>query len=184
MTPHTLLRSTRLRLVALTENDLQIIAEWFQDTEFMRLLDAVPAHPKSITTLQTWLEEANKATDGYLFGVRLLESDALIGYIELDGILWNHGTAWLGVALGARKYWGQGYGTEATRLVLDFAFQELNLHRVQATVFRYNRRSVAMCERLGFQREGIYREFIHRDGQRYDMILYGLLRREYRGQQA
>ena len=43
---------------------------------------------------------------------------------------------------------------------------------------------MTMCERLGFQREGIYREFIHRDGQRYDMILYGLLRREYRGQQA
>ena len=124
------------------------------------------------------------APDSYLFGVRLLGSNALIGYIELDGILWTHGTSGLCVAIGEREYWGQGYGTEAAGLALDFAFQELNLHRVQATVFRYNQRSVAMCERLGFQQEGVYREFIHRDGKRHDMLLYGLLRHEYRTQQT
>jgi len=174
-----LLRGARVQLTALMEDDLPTIAKWYQDTEFMRLLDARPAHPKSTISLHTWLDEAQKASDGYLFGVRLLENDALIGYIELDSILWTHGAAWFSIAIGAREYWGQGYGTEATRLVLEFAFEELNLHRVQATVFNYNRRSMAMFERLGFRREGVYREFIHRDGERYDMILYGILCREF-----
>ncbi|MFN2108530.1 MAG: GNAT family N-acetyltransferase [Anaerolineae bacterium] len=175
----TLLRGQRVRLTALTQDDLPTIATWYQDTEFMRLLDARPASPESADALHTWLEEAHKASDGYLFAVRLLDNDVLIGFIELDGILWTHGTAWFSIAIGKPEYREKGYGTEAARLTLAFAFQELNMHRVQATVFSYNRRSMAMFERFGFQREGAFREFIHRDGERYDMLLYGLLRREF-----
>jgi RimJ/RimL family protein N-acetyltransferase len=185
MNPRTLLSGTRVRLTALTHDDLPIITKWYQDTEFMRLLDARPASPQSAESLHTWMEEAQKASDGYLFAVRLLENDrlsgdsSLIGFIELDGILWTHGTAWFSIAIGLSEYREKGYGTEAARLTLAFAFQELNMHRVQATVFSYNRRSMAMFERLGFQREGAFREFIHRDGERYDMLLYGILRREF-----
>ncbi len=179
MNPQMLLHGSRVHLTALTQDDLPTIAAWYQDVEFMRLLDAIPAHPKSADALHTWLDEAQKASDGYLFGVRLLEGDTLIGFIELDGILWTHGAAWFSIAIGAREHWEQGYGTEAARLALTFAFAELNMHRVQATVFSYNRRSMAMFERLGFRREGVYREFIHRDGERYDMLLYGILRREF-----
>ncbi|MBN2390831.1 MAG: GNAT family N-acetyltransferase [Anaerolineae bacterium] len=179
MTPKTLLRGQRVHLTALTQDDLPTIATWYQDTEFMRLLDARPANPQSTESLHTWLEEAQKASDGYLFAVRLLDNDALIGFIELDGILWTHGTAWFSIAIGLPEYREKGYGTEAARLALAFAFQELNMHRVQATVFSYNRRSMAMFERLGFQREGTFREFIHRDRERYDMLLYGILRREF-----
>jgi RimJ/RimL family protein N-acetyltransferase len=64
-------------------------------------------------------------------------------------------------------------------LALNFAFEELNMHRVQLTVFQYNERAVALYEKLGFQKEGVYREFLHRDGKRYDMYLYGLLRSEW-----
>ena len=70
------------------------------------------------------------------------------------------------------------------RLALKFAFDELNLHRVQLTVFAYNDRAIALYEKLGFQREGTFREFLHRDGARYDMYLYGLLRREWEARQT
>lgn len=184
MYPQTLLRSPRLRLVALTEDDLATIVAWYQDTEFMRLLDALPATPKAFAALRDWLKEANASPNDYLFGVRLPGNNALVGYVELDGILWPHRVCGLCVAIGERQYWGQGCGTEAAGLALDFAFQELNLHRVQATVFRYNLRSIAMCERLGFRREGVYREFLQRDGARHDMLLYGLLRHEHRAGRA
>jgi RimJ/RimL family protein N-acetyltransferase len=65
--------------------------------------------------------------------------------------------------------------------MLDFAFRELNLHRVQLTVFAYNTAALALYEKLGFTREGIHREALHREGQRYDMILFGILRREWGG---
>jgi len=65
------------------------------------------------------------------------------------------------------------------QLALQFAFNELNLHRLQLTVFSYNDRAIALYEKLGFQREGVYREFLQRDGERHDMYLYGLLLREW-----
>jgi RimJ/RimL family protein N-acetyltransferase len=64
-------------------------------------------------------------------------------------------------------------------LALRFAFDELNLHRLQLTAFSYNERAVALYEKLGFRQEGVFREFLQRDGRRHDMILFGLLRHEW-----
>jgi RimJ/RimL family protein N-acetyltransferase len=175
-----LLRGSRIRLVALTPDDPPTIARWYEDAEFMRLYDARPAAPKSEAELARWLEEAQKAGNIFAFAIRSIDSDGLIGTLELDDVLWAHGVCGVGIAIGDRANWGQGYGYEAMRLALAFAFDELNLHRVQATVFCYNERSMALFEKLGFQREGVYREFLQRDGKRYDMILYGLLDREWR----
>ncbi len=117
-----------------------------------------------------------------MFGVRLHAGDELIGVVELDGILWNQQSSWLSIGIGEAARRGQGYGAETLRLALDFAFRELNLHRVQLSVFSYNVAAIALYEKLSFTREGAYREFLQRDGQRYDMYLYGLLRREWETQ--
>ena len=177
-----LLSGERVRLTALTLDDLPTIARWYEDAEFMRLYDAHPAQPKSRTELEQWLAERHKAKDMVAFAVRPQGSDDLIGTIELDGILWVHGVCGFGIAIGDRAHWGQGYGYEAACLSLAFAFDELNLHRVTATVFSYNARSIALLEKLGFQREGVYREFLQRDGARYDMLLYGLLHWEWQNE--
>lgn len=97
--------------------------------------------------------------------------------------MWTHQVGWVSVAFGDRANWGKGYGSEAMRVALAFAFHELNLHRVQLTVFSYNERAIALYEKLGFQRDGTLREFLQRDGRRYDMYLYGLLRREWEAMQ-
>ncbi|MDW2877477.1 MULTISPECIES: GNAT family N-acetyltransferase [Bacillaceae] len=55
----------------------------------------------------------------------------------------------------------------------------MNLHRLQLTVFSYNSRAIRLYEKFGFKKEGAFREFMERNGQRYDMFLYGLLRREW-----
>ena len=179
MTPSTLLRSSRIRLTALTQTDLPTVIQWHQNPEFLRLFDALPAYPRTEAALTQWLDDTHKATDAFLFAIRFLESDELIGYVELDGILWTHQVSGVSIAIGEAKHWGQGYGYEAMQLAIQFAFDELNLHRIQLTVFSYNERAIALYEKLGFQREGVYREHIHRDGKRYDMYLYGLLRSEW-----
>jgi len=175
-----LLRGTRVRLTALTPDDLSTMARWHEDVEFLRLYDARPAHPKSEAELSRWLEETQKDERTRAFSIRPLDGDELIGTLELDGILWPHGVCGMGIAIGDRTNWGKGYGREAAQLGIAFAFDELNLHRVQATAFAYNERSIALLEKLGFQREGVYREFLQRDGKRHDMLLYGLLEREWR----
>ncbi len=174
-----LLRGVSVQLSACTTADLPIIVRWHQDAAFLRLFDALPAMPKNEAALAQWLDEQHKSSNAFLFAVRLITSNALIGYVELNGILWTHQVGWLAIAIGDGSYQGQGYGREALELALRFAFDELNLYRVQLTVFAYNQRAIALYEKLGFRREGTYREFLHRDGARHDMYLYGLLRHEW-----
>ena len=165
--------------MALTDRDVPTIARWADDTEFLRLYDARPARPRSEEEIRQMVERVREDDQTFAFAIRPLDQDELIGTLELDEILWSHQVCGIGIAIGDRANWGKGHGSEAAALGLRFAFDELNLHRVTATVFSYNERSIALVESLGFQREGTFREFIHRDGQRHDMLLYGLLRHEW-----
>jgi RimJ/RimL family protein N-acetyltransferase len=199
MPPTQLLAGANIRLTSCTTADLATIVRWYEDDAFLRLYDARPAYPRSEAALNDWLTEANRAPNGFVFGIRLIErapsaasspmpaTGALIGLLELDGILWTHQVGGLSIGIGEAAYRGRGYGSQAMQLALAFAFHELNLHRVQLTVFDYNQPAIALYERLGFQREGVYRQFLRRDGQRHDMYLYGLLAHEWesrRGQPA
>ncbi|MBD2119947.1 GNAT family N-acetyltransferase [Trichocoleus sp. FACHB-262] len=188
MLAKTSLSGSRVRLTSWMPQDLPALAHWYQQSDFLRLLDAQPAYPYSEAFLGQWLEERQKSNHAFIFAVRAVSSnepavtapnDMLLGYVELDGILWNHQVSWISIAIG-EEHWGHGYGFEAMQLALTFAFEELNLHRIQLTVFSYNDRAIALYEKLGFQREGIYREFVHRSGDRHDMYLYGLLRPEWK----
>lgn len=174
-----LLLGDRVRLAAMTDGDLPVIAGWQRDATFLRLLDAVAAAPKTEAQLAEWFKEMSTSTSGYLFAIRPVDGDELLGWIELDGILWNQGTSWVSIAIGEAPMRGQGYGAEALRLAMRFAFGELNLRRLNLTVFAYNTAAIRVYERLGFVCEGAYREALLRDGEVHDMLLYGILRREW-----
>lgn len=174
-----MLEGHKVRLASIREQDLPIIAKWYENSEFLRLLDAVPAIPKSERSFKKWVENEDDSNDEFHLAIRLKESDGIIGFIEIDGILWNQRNGWLAIAIGDASHQNQGLGTEALTLALNFCFGELNLHRVQLSVFEYNKRAIALYEKLGFQKEGRYREFLKRDGETYDMILYGLLEPEW-----
>jgi ribosomal-protein-alanine N-acetyltransferase len=76
-------------------------------------------------------------------------------------------------------YWGQGLMPEALSCLLRYGYEEMALHRIEATTHTENRRSQRVLEKLGFQREGLLREYYCRDGLYNDQILYSLLRREW-----
>lgn len=180
----SLLRGQSVWLTSLDRSAVPVIARWEQDIEFLRLLDASPARPRTEDEIARWLDAEQRSSTNFMFGIRLLDTDDLIGWVELDGVNWTNQTCSLGIAIGSRSMWGQGYGAEAMALVLQFGFSELNLHGIHLTVFSYNERAIKLYESLGFTREGIYREHIHRDGKRYDMLLYGILRREWESRSA
>ncbi len=181
MTLSTLLYGVKVRLSPLSGADAAVLARWQQDTDYLRLLDAKPAFPKNDAQMAEWVRDGQRGRDNFLFGIRILVSDELIGFLELGEVLWTHRTSWLAIGIGEAGQRGQGYGYEAVSLGLDFAFNELNLHRVQLTVFGYNTPALSLYEKLGFQREGVFREMLLRDGQRHDMYLYGILRNEWAG---
>jgi RimJ/RimL family protein N-acetyltransferase len=89
------------------------------------------------------------------------------------------GTAGVGIGIGEREYWGKGYSTDMMRVILRYAFTELNLNRVTLNVFEYNPRAVRSYEKAGFVVEGRERKAIHRDGKYWDVLFMGVLREEW-----
>lgn len=179
MDDNTLLRGDRVRLTALRQEDAAQMVGWYQDVGYLRLQDTNTALPKNVAQIAAELEQLNNGSTTLCFAIRTVANDELIGTVGFYELEWANQTAWLGIGIGDRAYWGQGYGTEALRLAVDYAFRELHLYRITLTVIDYNVRAIALYERAGFKREGVFREFGWRDGRHYDMYLYGLLRPEW-----
>jgi len=174
-----LLVGKKIKLTSINDEDVFELHKWFNDVSFMRHYDIVSAIPKNIENIKELVSEARKSNTAYIFAVKNIQEQELIGVTGFDDISWNNGTALIYIGIGGEKYRGCGYGKEALKLTIEFGFEELNFHRIQLTVLEYNEVAINLYEKLGFKREGVYREFIHRDGRRYDMYLYGILRSEW-----
>jgi len=164
------------------EQDAGLFAEWMRDSEFVRLMDTDPPRLLSIDKHKEWLEKDvvdEQKSDEIFYLIRTLHDERKIGLIGLDGIRWVHGDACVGIGLGERDYWGEGYGTDAMFVLQRYAFDVLNLHRLSLTVFDYNQRAIRSYEKAGFIVEGRARQYLNREGQRYDMIFMGILRDEW-----
>jgi len=174
-----LLKGEKVRLTAFSEDDFDILKEWFADPEFSRYYDYMPAVPKSGAQLKAMVSAIEESRDNYVFAIRENQGGKLIGICGFDDIVWNNQTARIYIGLGTREHRGRGFASEALRLAVEFGFMELNLHYIYLNVISYNRPAINLYERVGFVREGVNREFILRDSQRYDLYIYGLLRREW-----
>ena len=177
-----ILHGDRVRLTAIREEDIATIGDWYQDSYFLRLYDSAPAYPKTEKQLKERVQESQEDDRTFIFAIRTRQEGEIIGLLELDGISWIHGNSFISIGIGDDAHRGHGYGKEAMELALRFAFDELNLYRLSLTVFAYNESAVALYEKLGFQHEGTFRKHLRRDGRRYDMYLYGILRDEWVGQ--
>jgi RimJ/RimL family protein N-acetyltransferase len=172
------------KLVRLSAENPETYAEnfsrWWHDSEYGRLLDIAPGHLLSPKRTKEWLEKEleKDPPEMWMFGIRTLADDKLIGFIDLSDVS-AYGDTFVGIGIGERECRGKGYGTEAMKLILRFAFVELGLHRVSLNVFDYNPRGIRAYEKAGFQHEGRIREMILREGQRADVLYMGVLREDW-----
>ncbi len=170
-------KSHRVMLTTLTPADSQILWKWINSRQEV-LLNA-PYKPIAVSQHQAWLEKIQNSNDLVIFGIRLKKTQKLIGTCQLHSIHYIHRSAELQIRVGEPAYRGNGYGTEAVELLLDFAFKDLNLQRVYLHVFKKNESALRLYEKLGFAREGVLRKAAHIDGKYVDVIVMGILREEY-----
>ena len=98
-------------------------------------------------------------------------------FSQLDG---DNGSALYHITIGEKDAWGHGFGTEATRLMVDHAFETLGLHRIALNVFEFNERAIRAYLRCGFVVEGRSRESIWRDGRWWDELAMSILESDWR----
>lgn len=154
---------------------------WQRDSEFVRLADEDPILMVSEKKLKEWLEKRldnDPKPDRHFFSVRTLAEDKLIGFFGM-WINLVHSEAWVGIGIGEREFWGKGYGTDMMRLALQYAFTELNVHRVSLGLHEYNPRALRSYEKAGFRLEGRTRKDLRREGKRFDSFWMGILREEW-----
>jgi RimJ/RimL family protein N-acetyltransferase len=180
-------RGKLVRITSESPKDLgEPYARWSLDSEFWRLMDSGITRPFSAKATEKFLEEMliDPRGDSFLFSIRTLEDDRMVGDIGLGIAGWPQADAFVGIALGDRNLWGKGYGTDAMNIILRYAFQELNLRRVTLNVFEYNPRAVRSYEKVGFRQEGRVRGALLREGRRWDMLYMGISRQEWLAQNA
>ena len=173
----TLLFTGKLvRLAALNpETDAEAIAHWSRDSEYWRLKSPSPARPSRTAAVRQRLEDRGEEA---MLAIRTLADDRFIGQIGL----WTvppHGDAWVGIHIGEREYWGRGYGSDAMRVMLRYAFTELNLQRVSLDALATNARAIRSYEKCGFVVEGYTRQAARYDGRYFDEVYMGILRDEW-----
>lgn len=115
--------------------------------------------------------------------VRLLitdsEDEERIGMISLFRVNKNSGNAEIGLWI-TPEHQEEGFGTEATKLIVEFGFDELRMHRMYARVFDDNPKSINIWEKLNFKKEGIMREASFKDGKYVNILIYGILKKEWK----
>jgi RimJ/RimL family protein N-acetyltransferase len=173
------LRGTYVMLTPLRPPDAPLLLHWINDRE--QVLWNAPYKPVSEAQHHAWFDTIQQRSDVAIFGIRLLDTQKLIGACQLHSINAVHRSAALQIRLGEVAERGHGYGTDAVHLLLRFAFKDLNLWRVSLQVFSHNAAALRVYEKVGFVREGLLRQAAYIDGSYVDVVVMGILREDYAG---
>jgi RimJ/RimL family protein N-acetyltransferase len=157
-------------------SDASTVAPWFNDPALTRF---VKRHlPMSVHAEEEFLRRMSTNETDVVLGIVLKDADRLIGTTGLHPE-YRCRTARFGIILGDTSCHDCGIGTDVTRLMVNHAFETLNLNRVWLHVYEYNPRGIHVYEKVGFRVEGRLRQETYRDGRYWDIIAMGLLRSEW-----
>ena len=182
--PSPFLSGERVVLRPLALEDLDgSYGAWLNDYEVTRFLET-GSFPTTKASLQRYFEEVAKRPDNVLLAIVDRATTTHIGNIKLGPIHPIHRRADLGILVGDKQCWGRGYGTEAIRLILDYGFRRLNLHKITLGVYADHRAAMSVYKKLGFVIEGTLKQHLFRDGAFRDKFVMGLLRSDWNRQQT
>ncbi|MBN2238900.1 MAG: GNAT family N-acetyltransferase [Dehalococcoidales bacterium] len=160
-------------------NDLDLFVKWMNDPDVTRYL---PVYlPVTEMAEEKWFEKIalNEKQDTAFFMIETVGDGKTVGSMELGDINNKDRSGMFGISIGEKGCWGKGIGAEAARLIIDYGFTQLNLHRIWSIVSSSNERSLRLHRKVGFTEEGTERETGYRDGIWHGSVHFGMLRREW-----
>jgi RimJ/RimL family protein N-acetyltransferase len=162
-----------------SRDNLRDFLRWYQDPEIARLTryQDGPMRPDEIERFFTLRAIG---TESLAMAIHVRATERLIGSCAFSQVDGDNGSALFHITIGERDAWGRGYGSDATRVMVDHAFGGLGLHRVALAVFAFNERAIHAYLRVGFTIEGRSRDAIWRDGRWWDELHMSVLEPEWR----
>jgi RimJ/RimL family protein N-acetyltransferase len=151
----------------------QVGLHWYNDVEIISMTSDDP-NPLTDEQFRTMMRLDLDHAQSVVMGV-VNEERKPIGVGMLRHVDDLHRSCELHITIGEKDHWGRGYGTEAIRMMRDYAFNELGLHRVISTPFRHNLRMVRSLEKCGFEREGVLRDALWIGGKFTDVVIMAVL---------
>jgi RimJ/RimL family protein N-acetyltransferase len=170
----TMLIGTKVSIGPFVPEDYAAMYCWANDVVAARLDGTF--RPVNLSDVVHQCESAGKDPSRVMFAIRKRAETAIIGYLHIQNINSIHRSAELGIRIGGDKNRGNGYGTEALTLALDYCWRHLNLNRVGLIVFRNNPRAIGAYKAAGFRVEGRLKKFFFIDGAWVDVLVMAALR--------
>ena len=169
-----------VRLRKYEPEDVDRVLGWMNDREVTQYLAA--RYPFSRAQEERWLERVSHQppSEGLALAIETLAEARHVGTVNLHDIGWEDRHATLGITIGEKDCWGQGYGTDAIVTLLRYAFDWMNLHRVDLMVWSENPRAIASYRKCGFVEEGRLRQDQYQSGAFQDVLVMGVLKDEFR----
>jgi len=174
-----MLKGQKTILRSISRDDVERLWQFNNDVEVELAGGGDPPIPQSLSRLYAQYDsDATKGgRDGASFAI---EADGIcIGQCALFNFNETAQTCELGIAIGDKAYWGRGYGPDAIRSLLDYAFRLRNFRRVHLSVNGNNQRAIRAYKACGFVEEGRLRAHVWNDGKYIDLVLMGLLQKEW-----
>lgn len=152
----------------------QRYTEWLNDKEVCK----ENTHGRVFNTLEMtrdYVESADEAENIAAFAIITKKENKHIGNISLARISWENNSGEIAILIGDKDYWGKGIATEAYRLVIDYGFNTLNLHRLYSGMTVRNKAMIKVTEKVGMLQEGILREAFFKEGVYVDVVRYAII---------
>lgn len=166
-------------LRAIEDEDLELLRE-LQNSQEIEYMCGAWDLPLSKNRQQAWFKMLLQRDDEFRFMIVEQESDKAIGVIYLNNIDWKNRSAFIGIKTMVGNTRGKGNGIDAIMALLKYAFDEMQLHRVESLIIDTNNISLSIMKKFGIQAEGIKRECLYSKGRYYNKVYIGLLENEYR----
>ena len=176
---HPFIVGKRLYLRGLEKSDLEgDYFQWLNDQDVTKYLDS-GNFPNTIENMEEFYRNTVLSSNNVIFAIVDIESDKHIGNIKLGPINWISRISPVGIMIGDKTYWGKNYGTESMEIVLDYAFNKLNLHKIKLGVVLDHDAAAKTYEKAGFKIEGRAKSQFYLNGKYYDTLYMGILRDDF-----
>lgn len=168
----------KVLLRAMEPEDMEMLREMINDLEIERMVGGW-SFPVSKHEQLRWYERVVDDKRNLRFIIEIIETGEAIGMINLTDLDWKNRVGFHGIKLKSSAPKGQGYATDAVMALEWYAFEQLNLNRLDGACIVYNDASQRLYDKCGVKVEGIRRQAIYKDGQYFDQQYTGVLRDDY-----